>query len=124
MIPLKRTTVSYGILRKQCLDAIRHWPGCETVTGIQLIRDGSRAGFSLKVTLWGRAGKAVIDRATGCVEREMRRRYRLTEWVRRALVSGHPVASVRKKPPVERRGRAAAQTVAECGRHALAQIHR
>ena len=74
-----RTDISYADLRKRCLEAIKQWPGCEMVTGIQLIRDGSRAGFSVKVTLCGQAGKIVIDRATACVEREMRRRYRLTE---------------------------------------------
>lgn len=79
MVKDARADISYADLRKQCLEAIKQWPGCETVAGIQLVRDGSRAGFSVKVTLWGQASKIVIDRATSCVEREMRRRYRLTE---------------------------------------------
>jgi hypothetical protein len=78
MIKINRTTVTYYNLRKECLEAIRQWPGCETVAGIQLIRDNSPAGFSAKITLYGRADKKVADRAMTCVEREKRRHYRLT----------------------------------------------
>ena len=54
--------------------------GCETVTGIQIIRQGSRVGFSVRVTLWGDTAKTTaINRASASVEREMRRRYRLIE---------------------------------------------
>ena len=79
MVTQPRLDISYADLRRECLEAIRLWPGCETVTGIQLIRDGSKPGFSVKVTLAGTADSIVIDRATACVQREMRRRYRLTE---------------------------------------------
>lgn len=74
-----RTDISYAALRKECLYAIKNWPGCESVAAIQLIRNGSMAGFSIKVTLPGGAERTTIERATACVEREMRRRYRLTD---------------------------------------------
>ena len=97
MVKDTRTEISYADLRQQCLEAIKQWPGCETVTGIQLIRDGSRAGFSVKVTLGGRAGKIVIDRATACVEREMRRRLSIDRVSSPGLVSG--VIPVAPNPP-------------------------
>jgi hypothetical protein len=50
--PFKST---YGALRKDCLEAIQQWPGCETVSGIQIIRDNSPAGFSVRVTFYGEA---------------------------------------------------------------------
>jgi hypothetical protein len=74
-----RTDISYSVIRKQCLEAIKLWPGCETVAGIRLICNGSKAGFSLRVTLTGTSRRIAIHRATACVEREMRRRYRLAE---------------------------------------------
>jgi len=79
MIKFNRTPVTYDTLRKECLETIRQWPCCETVAGIQLIRDNSPAGFSTKVTLYGRADKKVADRAMICVQRVKRRQYRLTE---------------------------------------------
>ena len=79
MIKFFRTAVTYDTLRKECLETIRQWPGCETVAGIRLIRDSSPAGFSAMVTLYGRADKKVADRAMVCVQREKRRHYRLTE---------------------------------------------
>jgi hypothetical protein len=59
MIKFFRSAVTYDTLRKECLETIRQWPGCETVAGIRLIRDNSPAGFSAKVTLYGRAEKKV-----------------------------------------------------------------
>ena len=79
MIKFNRTAVTYDSLRNECLETIRQWPGCETVAGIQLIRDNSPAGFSAKATLYGRADKKLADRAMICVQREKRRHYRLTE---------------------------------------------
>src|ERR1700740_3161487 len=52
MIKFNRTAVMYDTLRKECLKTIRQWPVCETVAGIQLIRDNSPAGFSAKITLY------------------------------------------------------------------------
>jgi hypothetical protein len=48
---------SYGALRNECLEAVRQWPGCETVGGIQIIRDKPPGGFSVRVTLYGKAEK-------------------------------------------------------------------
>ena len=79
MIKFNRTAVTYDTLRKECLETIRQWPGCETVAGIRLIRDNSPAGFSAKITLYGRADKKVADRAIICVQREKRRHYRFAE---------------------------------------------
>jgi hypothetical protein len=79
MSSLSRTSIDYATLRRQCLKAIRQWPRCETVVGIQIIRDNSPAGFSVKVTLYGDAEKKIADRAIVCVEREMRRLFYLTE---------------------------------------------
>jgi hypothetical protein len=38
--------VSYGDLRKQCLEAIRQWPGCQTVSGIRIIRDRAKPSIA------------------------------------------------------------------------------
>jgi len=77
----KRGTVgtNYGVLRKTCLEAIRQWPGCETIGGIQIIRDNTPAGFSVRVSLYGNSDKKTADRALACVQREMRRYFHLTE---------------------------------------------
>ena len=77
MAKLIRTEISYGALRKECLEALRHWPGCETIAGIQLIRDNTKAGFSVKITLYGKADKRIANRALTYVEREKQRRFRL-----------------------------------------------
>ena len=71
--------MSYGDLRKECLAALRQWPGCETVSGIQIIRDNTAGGFTVRVTLYGKADKKIADRAINCVQREKRRHFHLTE---------------------------------------------
>jgi hypothetical protein len=71
--------MSYGDLRKECLAALRQWPGCETVSGIQIIRDNTVGGFTVRVTLYGKADKKIADRAINCVQREKRRHFHLTE---------------------------------------------
>ena len=70
--------ISYATLRKECLDAIRQWPGCETVSGIQLVRQ-NKGYFSVLITLYGTANEKVANRASRTVQREMRRRFHLTE---------------------------------------------
>jgi len=77
----KRETVgmSYGALRKECLEAVRQWPGCETVGGIQIIRDNTPRGFSVRVTMYGKADEKIADRAINFVQREKRRHFQLTE---------------------------------------------
>ena len=70
MVKFKTLGLSYGALRKECLEAVRLWPGCETVAGIQIIRNNTPAGFSVRVTLYGKADKKIADRAIICVQRE------------------------------------------------------
>jgi hypothetical protein len=71
--------LSYGTLRKECLEAVRQWPGCETVAGIQIVRQGTPGGFVVHVTLYGKADKRIADRAINCVQREKRRHFHLAD---------------------------------------------
>src|SRR6478735_8216140 len=75
----KRKTVglSYGALRKECLEAVRQWPGCETVGGIQIIRSNKPGDFSVRVTLYAKADKKIADRPLIYVQREKRRHFHL-----------------------------------------------
>ena len=59
----KTVAKGYGALRKECLEAVRQWPGCETVGGIQIIRSNTPVGFSVRVTLYGKADGKIADRA-------------------------------------------------------------
>jgi hypothetical protein len=77
MVRFNTVGIRYGALRKECLDAVRLWPGCETVAGIQIIRNNTPAGFSVRVTLYGKTDVKTADRAMVCVQREKRRQYRL-----------------------------------------------
>jgi hypothetical protein len=74
-----RTDIQYAALRKDCLEKIHLWPGCETVSGIRLIRDASAPGFTVQVTLYGNADRKLADRAMITIERVARRQYRLVE---------------------------------------------
>jgi hypothetical protein len=76
--PTATSGQSYAALRKACLDAVRQWPGCETISGIQIIRQND-GGFSVRVTLYGSADQKLADRAMRAVEREMRRSYHLMD---------------------------------------------
>ena len=69
--------LNYGALRKECLDAVIQWPGCETIAGIQIVRENSPGGFSVRVTLYAEANQKIADRAIGCVQREKRRQFHL-----------------------------------------------
>ena len=71
--------LSYGALRKECLEAVKHWPGCESIGGIQIIRDNMPGSFSVRITLYGHADKKTADRAINCVQREKRRRFHLND---------------------------------------------
>jgi hypothetical protein len=71
--------LSYGALRKQCLEAVRQWPGCETIGAIQIVRDQTPGGFTVRVTLYGKADKRIADRAINCVRREKRRHFHLND---------------------------------------------
>ena len=79
MAKYKQVAMNYEALRKECLEAVRQWPGCETIGGIQIIRSNTRVGFSIRVTLYGKADKKIADRAIICVQREKRRHFHLTE---------------------------------------------
>jgi hypothetical protein len=79
MVIFKTVGKSYADLRKDCLEAVRQWPGCETVSGIQIIRSNRRSGFSVRITLYGEADPSIADRAMVFVEREKRRRFHLVE---------------------------------------------
>jgi hypothetical protein len=65
--------------RKECLEAVRQWPGCETVGGIQINRGNTPVGFSVRVTIYGKADKKTADRAIICVQREKRRHFHLND---------------------------------------------
>lgn len=54
-------------------------PKRATVSGIQIIRDNTPGGFSVRATLYGEADQKIADRATSCVQREKRRHFHLTE---------------------------------------------
>jgi len=79
MVKFKTVGMSYADLRKDCLEAVRQWPGCETISGIQIIRGNRRSRFSVKITLYGKADPSTADRAMMYVEREKRRRFHLVE---------------------------------------------
>jgi hypothetical protein len=71
--------MKYDSLRRVCLETIRQWPGCETVAGIQIIRTNKPGGFSVRVTLYGKAKARLADRAIVSVQREMRRHFHLID---------------------------------------------
>jgi hypothetical protein len=79
MTNFKTAGLNYATLRKECLEAVKQWPGCETVSGIQIIRDNTPGGFSVRVTLYGKADVKIADRAMICVQREKRRYFHLIE---------------------------------------------
>ena len=79
MAKLKTVGLTYGDLRKECLDAVRQWPGCESVAGIQILRGKSSGSFSVKITLYGNAEVKIANRAMAFVKREKQRQFHLTE---------------------------------------------
>jgi hypothetical protein len=79
MAKLKTVGLTYGDLRKECLDAVRQWPGCESVAGIQILRGKSSGSFSVKITLYGNAEVKIANRAMAFVQREKQRQFHLTE---------------------------------------------
>jgi hypothetical protein len=52
---------------------------CETIGGIQIVRDNTPGSFSVRVTLYGQADKKTADRAINCVAREKRRHFHLLD---------------------------------------------
>jgi hypothetical protein len=79
MVKFKTVGVTYADLRKDCLETVRQWHGCESVSGIQIVRENSAAGFSVRVTLYGHADQKIADRAMASVQREKRRHFHLKE---------------------------------------------
>ena len=79
MAKFKTIGLSYAALRKECLEAVRQWPGCESVAGIQILRNSVPGGFAVRITLYGKADERLADRAMTCVQREKRRQFHLTE---------------------------------------------
>ena len=79
MVKFKTVGVTYADLRKDCLETVRQWPGCEDVSGIQIVRENSAAGFSVRVTLYGQADQKLADHAMASVHREKRRHFHLKE---------------------------------------------
>jgi hypothetical protein len=71
--------LTYGALRKECLEALRQWPGCESVSAIRIIREETPGGFSVQVTLYGKANKKTADRAVNYVQRQKRQYFHLTD---------------------------------------------
>lgn len=78
MLGFGTKAVTYAALRKECLDAVRHWPGCESISGIQLVRTNN-GRFTVRVTLYGTSDKKLADRAIVYVQRELQRHFRLLE---------------------------------------------
>src|SRR5258708_32367329 len=50
---------------------------CDSVAGIQIIRENTPGGFSVRVTLYGKADTKIADRAVKFVQREKRRHFHL-----------------------------------------------
>ena len=71
--------LSYEALRRECLEAVRQWPGCETVSAIRLVREKVQGGFSAQITLYGKAHKKTADHAITYVQRQKRRYFHLTD---------------------------------------------
>ncbi len=71
--------LDYGALRRECLEAVGQWPGCETIGAIHIVREKTRGSFSVRVTLYGKADKKTADRAISCVQREKRRLFHLND---------------------------------------------
>ena len=78
---VKNMTVGlrYDALRKECLAAVRQWPGCETIGGIQIIRSNRPGGFSVRITMYGKAQVKTAERAMRSVHREKRRQFHLLD---------------------------------------------
>jgi hypothetical protein len=74
-----RTTqpIVVGRLERDCLIAVKQWPGCETIAEIGIVR--SEHGCSLMVLNYGSAKKRLADRAVRSFQNECRRRYHVVD---------------------------------------------
>jgi hypothetical protein len=68
--------ISRADLTRDCLRELRLWPGCETIAGVAVLGD-LRGKFTIHVTEYGAAKKALADRALRCIQREKQRRHHL-----------------------------------------------
>jgi hypothetical protein len=75
-LPFNRSTFASGTAVDRRFQAERDSERCSH-RGIRLIRNNSPAGFSVRITLYGKADKRIADRALTYVEREKRRQFRL-----------------------------------------------
>ena len=57
--------LNYAALRKECLQAVRQWPGCKSITGIQIIRNNRPGRFSVRITLYGKANVKTAEWSNG-----------------------------------------------------------
>jgi hypothetical protein len=64
-------------LKRDCLIAVKQWPGCETVAEIGLVRE--ERGFALTVLNYGTAQKRLADRAVRSFQNEYRRHYHVAD---------------------------------------------
>ena len=69
MVKSHTVGIDYMALRKECLHAVWQWPGCESIAGIQILRDKRSGSFSIKITLYGTADVRSADRAMACLGR-------------------------------------------------------
>jgi hypothetical protein len=79
MAKLNTVGLDYTALRKECLETVRQWPGCESIAGIQILRGKRIGNFSVKITLYGNANVKTANRAIVYVQREKRRQFHLIE---------------------------------------------
>ena len=79
MAKFKTVGLDYTALRKECLETVRQWPGCESIAGIQILRGKRTGSFSVKITLYGNANVKTANRAIVCVQREKQRQFHLIE---------------------------------------------
>lgn len=64
-------------LKRDCLIAVKQWPGCETVAEIGIVSE--ERGLALTVLNYGAAKKRIADRAVRAFQNECRRYYHLAE---------------------------------------------
>ena len=64
-------------VKRDCLIAVKQWPGCETVAEIGIVR--AELGFTLIVLNYGAAEKRLADRAVRSFQNECRRHYHVVD---------------------------------------------
>jgi len=87
-VKFKTVGLSYGALRKECLEAVRQWPGCESVAGIQILRQNRFGSFSVRITLYGDADVKKADRAIAAFSVRNGRTFTCSNSVEAASVGG------------------------------------